>query len=401
MRIIYFYQYFSTPSGSWGTRVYDFAKEWVEKGHQVTVVTSVYSKSDLHPTQFVERQKVDGIDLIVLKINIDNRQRILKRIWTFVQYSLVSSWFALTEKYDVVIASSGPITIGIPGLVGKILRRKPFVFEVRDLWPEGAIEMGIIKSAVIKWLAFKFEKLCYQQSNLIVTLSKGMESNVLSRFPGNKVISVTNAANLELFGTPKPFPKDAKGILPKRYAIYTGNIGEVNNSFWLVDAAEIIKNKGIENLQILLVGQGQLKAAIKERVEELGLQSHLLLWDLMPKEDLVAFVQHAMVSLVPLKNKPVLNTSSPNKFFESLAAGVPVIQNTTGWMRTFLEAHHVGYTLHANDPLTLANLLIEMAANPETVAEMGVHAKEVAAVHFDKKVLADKMLVGIENCVAQ
>jgi len=398
MKIIYFYQYFSTPSGSWGTRVYDFAKEWVERGHQVTVVTSVYSKSDLHPTRFVERQKVDGIDLIVLNINIDNRQRILKRIWTFVLYSLVSSWFALTEKYDVVIASSGPITIGIPGLMGKIFRRKPFVFEVRDLWPEGAIEMGVIKSKLIQFLAFRFEKLCYSQSDLIICLSKGMENNILYRFPGNSVLSVTNAANLELFGNAKTFPENTSGLVPKKYAIYTGNIGEVNNSFWLLDAAQILKNKGAD-LQILMVGQGQLKQAIQEKVVELGLEKHLLMWDLMPKEDLVAYVQHAMVSLVPLKNKPVLNTSSPNKFFESLAAGVPVIQNTNGWMKTYLEQYQVGYTLHANDPLSLANLLLHLSNHPSEVLEMGQRARSVAAEHFDKHLLAIKMLNGIEKAV--
>ena len=116
----------------------------------------------------------------------------------------------------------------------------------------------------------------------------------------------------------------------------------------------------------------------------------------MPKNELVPYVQKAMVSLVPLKGTPVLNTSSPNKFFESLAAGVPVIQNTNGWMKAFLEKHQVGFTLEPDDHEGLARLLIALDQKPEVLAEMGERAKKVAAMEFDKNVLAKKMLKAIE-----
>lgn len=114
MRIVYFYQYFSTPNGSWGTRVYDFCKEWVAQGHDVTVVTSVYAKSDLKATRLIEDQVFDGIKVKVLNIRIDNKQPVFQRIWTFIQYSLLSSYYAITLKADLVIASSGPLPQAFP-----------------------------------------------------------------------------------------------------------------------------------------------------------------------------------------------------------------------------------------------------------------------------------------------
>ena len=124
MTIIYFYQYFTTPKGSYGTRVYEFTKKWVEKGHKVIVVTSVYAKSDIRATKFLETQEIDGITLKIINVTIDNKQSFLKRIYTFLVYSLFSISYALTLKFDIVIASSGPITVGVPGLVAKIFRRK-------------------------------------------------------------------------------------------------------------------------------------------------------------------------------------------------------------------------------------------------------------------------------------
>src|SRR5690554_4101794 len=144
MKIVYFYQYFSTPKGSWGTRVYEFSKEWVKQGHEVTIVSSIYSKSDLNAKKLIEDQFFDGIHVKVINVVIDNKQSILKRIWTFIQYSFFSSYYALTLNADIVIASSGPITVGIPALIARYIRGRKLIFETRDLWPESAIELGII-----------------------------------------------------------------------------------------------------------------------------------------------------------------------------------------------------------------------------------------------------------------
>lgn len=394
MKILYFYQYFSTPNGSWGTRVYEFAREWVAMGHEVTVVTSIYSKSDLQAERFIENQMFDGVKVKVLNIKIDNKQPFLKRIWTFLVYSIVSSWYALTEPADVVIASSGPITVGLPGLVSRYFRGRTLVFETRDLWPEGAIELGIIHNWFLKKAAYAFERLCYRASSLVVSLSPGMKSYIEKKHGHKNVISVTNAANIALFSRKAEWKE--KRFDPRKYAVYTGNIGRVNNSRWLYEAARALKGLGRDDIKIVLIGEGQEREQLETMAMNEGVDNFIRL-GLMPKKDLVAYVQHAMVSLVPLKGTPVLNTSSPNKFFESLAAGVPVVQNTTGWMKDFLLENEVGFTVHPDDPEELANLLIELDSHPEKLKTMGQQAAAIARTKFDKDVLALKMLNALEQ----
>ena len=150
MKILIFYQYFSTPKGSWGTRIYEFAKDWVKEGHEVTVVSSIYTKSDLKAKRLLETQFFDGIQVRVINVRIDNKQSIPKRIYSFIAYAVIASWYAVTLPANIVIASSGPITVGLPGLIAKWIRGRKMVFEARDLWPEGAIELGVIKNTVIK-----------------------------------------------------------------------------------------------------------------------------------------------------------------------------------------------------------------------------------------------------------
>nr|WP_294871382.1 glycosyltransferase family 4 protein [uncultured Pedobacter sp.] len=389
MKIVYFYQYFSTPKGSWGTRVYEFAREWVKQGHDVTVVTSIYSKSDLKAEKFIEDQYFEGIHIKVLNVTIDNKQPFLKRIWSFILYSILSCYYALTLKADLVIASSGPITVGIPGLIAKYVRGRKLVFETRDLWPEGAIELGIIKSPLMQKLSYWFERQCYKASSFIVTLSPGMTQNIKKRFNITNVDDVTNAANIPLFSTPMPFTSTT--LTSKSYAIYTGNIGMVNNSYWLYEAAKILKDKGREDIVILLVGEGQQREELVALAKEENVVNFIRL-GLMPKNDLIAYIQQSFVSLVPLKGTPVLDTSSPNKFFESLAAGIPVIQNTQGWMKDFLQEHKVGFTLDPNDPEQLASKLIWMKDHPKESIEMGTKGLSIAKSFFDKDYLANKML---------
>ena len=390
MKILIFYQYFTTPKGSWGTRIYEFSREWVKKGHEVTVVTSIYSKSDLKAKKFIENQIFEGIKVIVLNIKIDNKQPIIKRIFSFISYSIISSWYAFTLKADIAIASSGPITVGIPGLISKIFTKKKLVYEVRDLWPEVPIEVGVIKNVFLKKVAYFFEKKLYENASLVVGLSPGIRDHIINNFNHKNVISVTNSANLNLFGEKIYFDDN---ILNENdfYGIYTGNIGEINNSFWLVDAARNLKNKNIENIKIVLIGDGQLKPEIISIIKKEKL-INLIHFDLMPKERLVPFIQNANVSFVPLSPNPILDTSSPNKFFESLAAGVPVIQTTKGWIKDYIEINNVGFNLDGNDSESLSELLIKLKNNPKILDKMKQKSKNCAIRDFDQIALSDLYL---------
>lgn len=389
MKILVFYQYFSTPKGSWGTRIYEFAKYWVEQGHDVEVITSIYSKSDLQAASFIEKQIHDGINVTVINVNIDNKKTLIRRLWSFLVYTLVGSYFALFRKPDLTIASSGPISVGVLGLISRYFRKSKFVFEVRDLWPDGAIELGVIRSKTVisffKW----FESRLYHYSDLIVCLSPGMRDYVVVNHSHSNTISITNSANLELFR--KSIVKVNDDIFKRKYAIYTGNIGEVNNSFWLLNTCRELKRKGREDIAILLIGDGPLREELCTTAEKENLRSFEYR-PLMPKVNLVTYVQHSLVSLVPLKGTRVLDTSSPNKFFESLAAGVPVIQNTNGWMKNYIEKNNIGFTFSPDDHRALSEKLIELADNEKDLAAIKSQAFICAERDFDQNVLAKKYL---------
>lgn len=397
MKILYFYQYFSTSKGSWGTRVYEFAKNWVQDGVEVEVVSAIYTKSDLIADKFVEMQKHDGIDVRVLNVKIDNRLSILKRIQAFLFYSFASVYYALTVKTDVVVASSGPITAWIPGVLANIIRRKPLVLEVRDLWPEGAIELGIIKNKFIKKMSIWFEGFCYKRACLIVTLSPGMRDNILNRFDNLNVISVPNSANLKLFSHSNVDKNNLPSFFEtKKIAIYTGNIGEVNNSRLLLRTAKYLKNQNRNDILILLVGTGQLLEELLEASKGLD---NFIIHDLIPKHILVSWICSSMVSLVPLTPSLVIDTSSPNKLFESFAAGVPVVQTTNSWIKDLIDINHCGINVSAIDEVDLAKALIKLADNPSMVKMMGDNGRRVAKEKFDKNILASDMISAIREAV--
>src|SRR5690606_15663153 len=195
MKILVFYQYFGTPKGSWSTRIYELCKRWVQLGHEVTVVTSPYEKSDIKAKGFISRQQVEGIKLIVINSADSNKQSILTRVFKACLFSLISVWYALTEKYEVCLASSGPITIRLPMILAKRIRRKKTVCEVRDLWPGGAIELGLLKSNCQKKRALRFEKSCYKKANLIATASVGQREHVSKKAGDKEVIVIPNASD--------------------------------------------------------------------------------------------------------------------------------------------------------------------------------------------------------------
>ena len=391
MRIVYFHQFFSTPKGSWGTRVYEFCKDWAAAGHDVTVVTSTFAKSDLVTTKLVEDQEFEGFKVKVIDLKMNNKESVAKRIRSFVVYAALCSWYAVTLRADVVITSSGPITIGIPALAARWLRRRKLVFEVRDLWPDGAIEMGLRQNRTVQRAAYALEAACYRSADHIVCLSPGMVDNIVGRFGVTEISSITNAADLDLFGT----PREAASLPPvfdtHKVAIYTGNIGQVNNSDLLLRAARLLNDRGRDDISIVLVGDGQLKDELVAERDRLGL-TNLVFCDLMPKVELVALIQRSFVSLVPLRGQPILDTSSPNKLYESLAAGLPVIQNTKGWIRDLLSDNDCGFTVDPTDETDLADRLEQLADDPDLTARMGANGRALAEREFDQDILSQRYL---------
>ena len=284
MKILYFYQYFTTPKGSWGTRVYELARRWARDGDDVTVITSVYDKSDLRPKRFLERFEIDGIHVVVVNVRLSNKDGYVRRIFTFLAYSALASWYALRLPADVAVSSSGPITVAIPGLIARYVRGVPLVFEVRDLWPEGAIQLGFLRRPLAIRAARAFERLCYRAAERIVALSPGMADWIadVSGTP-EKIRTVPNASDNELFERVRGRIELPDWAQSKRLALYTGTLGFGDDCGQIVEMAAQLSQLGDEDIEVVLIGDGKARAELAQKAKLLGARVRFL--GLMPKEE--------------------------------------------------------------------------------------------------------------------
>lgn len=372
--------------------MYEMTRRWVAQGHRVTVVTSPYEKSDIRADKFIERQKIDGIDLVIINSADSNRDGIFKRIFKALIFSLMSCYYALAVKCDVVLASSGPITVGLPALLTKWFRRKPMVFEVRDLWPDGAIELGKLNNRFLQKTAIWFEKLCYKNSSLVVPCSKGMEEGVLRKYPQAKTLVIPNASDVELFSNVSEVDK----LLPEKYQgkkifLYAGSLGLMDEVEQIIEGMRLVNEPRVV---WLIIGDGAEKQHLQQLVSNYGL-TNIEFLGIMPKTDVIKWFSRAEATFVTFKDLAVLHTSSPNKMFDSFAAGVPIIQSTKGWIKELVEENNCGINVEPDKPKQFADAIEKIATNREFRDQLGMNAKLLANSEFNRGLLADRYLISL------
>lgn len=369
--------------------MYELTKRWVEQGCKVTVVTSPYEKSDIRSEKFIEKQIIDGIELIIINSADSNRDGFVKRVVKALTFSLMSCYYALTVKCDVVLASSGPITVGLPALLAKWFRGKPMAFEVRDLWPSGAIELGKLNNRLLQRIAIGFEKLCYRNSALVVPCSKGMEEGVLEKEPSAKILVIPNASDIELFEK----ISDEDRVLPPKYEnkklfLYAGSLGLMDEVEQFIHAMPLIKNP---NIHLLILGDGAEKKHLEKLVADYGLRNVEFL-GIMPKTEVVKWFSRVEATFVTFKDLPVLHTSSPNKMFDSFAAGVPIIQSTKGWIKELVEETGCGINVEPYQPEQFVKAMERIAGDKGFRDKLAENAKKNALIRFNRNVLAKNYL---------
>ncbi|UCS93237.1 glycosyltransferase family 4 protein [Echinicola marina] len=391
MKILFFYQYFGTPKGSWSTRIYELTKRWVKEGHEVTVVTAPYDKSDIKASSFISHQKIEGINLIVIDLGDSNRFNYVTRAFRAILFSIISIWYSIFRTYDVCISSSGPITIGFPLIVSKWLRRKKTVFEVRDLWPAGGIELGLIKGEIQKKISIIIEKLCYYSSNLIITASVGQKDHIQKRFEKLTIEVIPNASDIEVFNVEgnEPLPEWTTG---KVIFTHIGSLGLIHNiSFWL-DVARNLKELDENNtVSLVFIGDGKDRLPLLEQKERYKLDNIFFL-GLMPKSQLPKWVNNSRATLFATLDNPVQSTCSPNKIFDSFAAGVPIVQTTTGWIRDLVDKEKCGINVSLSSPRDAAKKILWLANNSDEASIMGKNAFSLAMSDFNRDILSKKYL---------
>lgn len=332
---------------------------------------------------------IDGINVIYLNIPYNNSMSILQRLFSFVKFMLLSSWMVLTKgKWDLVIATSTPLTVGFPALVAKKLRKIPYLFEVRDLWPEVPVQMKGITNRSIIWLAYWFEKQIYKNASHIIALSPGMRDGVLKTgIPGKKVTVIPNMSKIDKFW---PRPKNQLlekelGLGPNSFkVVYFGTMGLANGMDYILDAAKQIGvNKDIE---FVFMGSGASEELLQQQCKEAGLTNMFFLGR-VAMDRLSEIVNLCDVSLVTFKNLPILATNSPNKLFDSLSAGKPIIVNSAGWTKDMVEHYACGLYADVTKPEHLVQQILLLKKDPELKKQLGDNGRKLAESTFDKSIL--------------
>lgn len=394
MHVLYFHQHFTTPKGASGIRSYQMARALVARGHRVTMVCGSLSNGATGLTQpFTNGQRrglVDGIDVVEFELNYSNSDGFLTRILTFVKYAIGSIRIALFGNYDLVFATSTPLTAGIPGIVAKWIRQKPFVFEVRDLWPELPRQMGVIRNPVLLAAMSVLEKLSYMSANRCVALSPGIFEGIEKRGIAAKHIAmIPNGCDIGLFSAPdaKPWRPDS---IPEAnlLAVFAGTHGQANGLDAVLDAASILRQRGRDDISVLLVGDGKLKAALMERAKKEKL-SNVIFHDPIDKVRLACLMMSADLGLQCLANIPAFYYgTSPNKFFDYAAAGVPVLCNYPGWIAELIRASNCGYAVEPEDASAFADVLEHIAQHKDELIAMSANIRTLARRNFDRTKLA-------------
>lgn len=395
MDILYFHQHFSTPKGSTGIRSYEMARRAIKHGHTVTMVCGSYGGGETGLTgQFKSGRregKVDGIHIIEFDLAYANTDGFLQRSLTFLKFAMKSIGIALTREYDVVFATTTPLTAGIPGIFARWLRGKPFVFEVRDLWPELPKEMGVIKNPVVLKLMSLLEWASYRSAHRCIGLSPGIVNGIKKRgVKASKIELVPNGCDLSLFSAGDAAWRPSQVESSDLMAIFTGTHGIANGLDAALDAAVELQKRGRSDIKLVFVGQGKLKANLVERAEREQL-SNVIFHEPVNKAKLAGLMKSADVGMQLLANIPAFYFgTSPNKFFDYISAGLPVLNNYPGWLSEMIAENECGFIIPPENPEIFADALEQAAENRGELEDMGIKARYLAETKFDRHDLADK-----------
>ena len=386
MRILYLHQFFITRAGVGSTRSYEFARRFAARGHAVRMVTAGGGS-----------RNVESIDVVGVRGGYSDYVGATsvaypRRMLAFAAFAATATRAALRgPRPDVIYASSPPLTIVLPAVAAAARWRVPLVFEVRDLWPEAPIQMGALQNPALRRLARAVERLVYRRSARVIALSPGIREGVVSAgAPPERVALVPNASDLELFSPELDGPAERRrlGLGDGLVCSYFGTMGEANDLGQVIDAAPLVRD-----VTFVLLGDGKRRRELEKRAP-----ANVRFLDPAPDKASVARLAAASdACLTIFKDVPVLATNSPNKLFDTFAAGRPAIVNTEGWMRDLVEGNEAGVFVRPGDPRALAAKVAWLRDNPREVERLGRNARALAEREFDRDALAARALALLEE----
>ena len=410
MHILLIHQYFLQKNGSGGSRFNEMTKHWTEDGHKVTVLSGmIYHNSgqkynEYKGKYFVDEKYSQSIRVIRCHDSKSGQKSFLSRLkvyLVFVLSSLYAGIFKAKETYDVILVTSPPLFVGITGYILSLVKRIPFVFEIRDLWPESAIDTGVLKSKILIKVAFWFEKLIYRSAKYVNVLTPAFKEVLIKNknIPKDKIIFIPNAADFSLSKELQQdfdsfeFKKDI-GLEGKFVITYVGAHGIANNLMQLISAAKQLRDT---NLVFQLIGDGMEKKLLQKNVLENKLKN-VIFRKPVSKKDVFKYILASDVGASVLKKADTFKTTYSNKTFDYMSCKKPVLLAIDGVSRELINNANCGiYVEPENINHIVQGIKLLMSKSQKQLNLLGQNGYDYAKEHFDRKILAKKYISEIMN----
>ena len=403
MKILFLSHYFPPEVNAPANRTHEHARRWVADGHEVTIITGVpnHPRGELFPgyhNRWLQEGQIDGIRVLRTWMYLTANEGFLKRTLNYVLFAVTAVLASFrAERPDVVVATSPQFFCGLAGAMVAFLKRRPFVLEVRDLWPDSIVQLGQLRSRRIVRLLEAVESWLYRRAAGIVVNTRAFIDHIAARgIPRDRIELVYNGIDSHTF---RPRPPDAAlrrahGLEGRFVAAYMGTLGLAHGLMTVVEAAERLRER--EDVLFLLIGDGADRARLEAEITRRGLANVRLL-GLRPRAEMPAWIASVDVTLVLLRDLPVFETVIPSKIFEFLAQERPVILAARGEIRRLVEEAKAGLVIEPENGEELAAAVLEVRGRPAEAQARARAGREWVEASFDRDALARRMASFLEK----
>ena len=384
MKVLILHQHFNTPQKGGAIRSYYLAKALVDRGLEVIVLTT-------HNEASCKKENVEGIEVHYLPIGYDNRFGFVARSWSFIKY--VDGVLSLAKQFQDVnycYAISVPLTVGLAAMRIKARYKIPYIFEVGDLWPEAPIQMGFVKNYFFKQALYTLEKKIYKSAQAIVALSPAIQSAIEEKVPGKSIHLIPNMADCDFY-----FPESKKSELETKYNVqdkfvisYLGAIGVANGLDYFLMCARESRKRSLP-IHFFICGDGAEADRLKKSAHQHEL-NNLTFLPFTNREGVREVMNVTDASFICYKPVPILETGSPNKYFDGLAAGKMIIVNFGGWIKEEIEENNCGVYVNPHEPADFIRKIAPYLSSPQLLSESQKASRQLAEQKYSRKLLSEK-----------
>jgi glycosyltransferase involved in cell wall biosynthesis len=412
LRILLLHQFFLDASEGGGSRFNEMTKVWTEKGHEVVVLSGMMhytagAKADKYRGKyFVKEQLSEQLMIIRCHVSESYNANFLGRLWGYFSFmfsALFAGLFKTKGKFDIILVTSPPLFVGITAMFLSVFKRVPYLFEIRDLWPESAIDTGVLTNGLIIKLSFWLEKIIYKRALLINVLTPAFRQTLIEKKNINpeKIIFIPNASDFSLSDNllqnfDKEKFKIEKGWADKFIVIYVGAHGVANHLIQLVETAELLK--GNENILLLSIGAGMQKNMLVDEVEKRKL-TNIVFHPPVSKSEVFEYIFASDVGASILKKVDTFKTIYSNKTFDYMACKKPILMAIDGVSRELIEKANAGIFVEPENPKDFADKILYYYNHRNDVIQHGENGYQYAKQNFDRTNLAIKYLMEMERVV--